>query len=205
MLLFCVVAFLHCDTAFSIPPTPAAADGAAGSNAADSANASLVNGTSPTASSRSPVDGHLSLPPPTVGWPLPVLERTDLGCAWAAPGHSSSHMGQVLKREATTGNHSGKMALALVGPLTPSGALQRDTTLASDLAPRSSAPLVWPSPKHVPAPALGRRPGVRTGLKLASGSPLKAPVLDSKVSLRQGDPGRGSAPWPHSIAWLSHW
>lgn len=147
------------------PPTPTAADGAAGSNAADSADTSLVNGTSPMASSRSRLDGRLSPPPPTLGLPLPVLDRTDLGCAWAALGQLSSHMGQALKREATTGESAwpgplaaAKMALAPVGPLTPQWSPEEGHTLGFRFGSQEAASHpTWPSPKHTPGPSLGKK------------------------------------------------
>lgn len=59
LLLFSIVT--HC---IFHPPNPTAADGAADSHAVDSANASLVNGTSPTGSARSSVGwASLSLTP----------------------------------------------------------------------------------------------------------------------------------------------
>lgn len=66
-------------TAFFIPPTPTAADGAAGSNAADSANTSLVNGTSPTPPPVSSLSRAMGAsPPPALSFPLPVRDGPDL-------------------------------------------------------------------------------------------------------------------------------
>ena len=153
------------------------------------------------ASARSRLDGRLSPPPPTLGLPLPVLDRTDLGCAWAALGQSSSHVGQALKREATTGESAphplaaAKMALAPGGPSTPSGAQKRDITLASDLTPKKQHPTRrGPLLSTFLAPAWGRRPGVRTWAEAGIWVPseVSSPWLEN--SLKAGGTQAGVQP-----------
>ena len=122
-----------------------------------------------------------------------------------------SHTGQVLKREATPG-HPAPLppAVVKVGPLIPSGAPKRDMTLASDLVPSPSLEAAslpaWPSPKHIPGPGLGEEgPGSGPGLRLASGSPVQAPVLDSNHSLEAGGPRPAFSSWAPPVAWLTHY
>lgn len=80
-------------------------------------------------------------------------------------------------------------------------------TLASDLVPSPSLEAAslpaWPSPKHIPGPGLGEEgPGSGPGLRLASGSPVQAPILDSNHSLEAGGPRPAFSSWapPCSMA-----
>lgn len=161
------------------------------------------------ASSRSRLDGRLSPPPPTLGLPLPVLDRTDLGCAWAALGQSPSHVGQALKREATTGKSAprrlaaAEVALAPVGPLTPSGAQKRDIPWASDLVPKKQHPTRrGPLLSTLLAPAWGRSPGVRTWAEAGVWVPAEgsSPQLENFLEAGGPRPGFSSLASPHSMA-----
>ena len=107
--------------AFFIPPTPTAADGAAGSNAADSANTSLVNGTSPTPPPGSSRSWAMGASPPQL-WAL--LSLFGMAQTWTCMGSSGtvvlSHTGHVLKREATPGQPARLPPAAVtVGALIP--------------------------------------------------------------------------------------
>lgn len=80
-------------------------------------------------------------------------------------------------------------------------------TFASDLVPSPSLEAAslpaWPSPKHIPGPGLGEEGlGSGPGLRLASGSPVQAPILDSNHSLEAGGPRPVFSSWapPCSMA-----
>jgi len=79
-----IIFFIHyCSVDSSHPSShpPSATDGAAGANATDNANASLVNGTSRTPSLFYLID----FSPGCVRFPLPFMKCTDVVCACDYP------------------------------------------------------------------------------------------------------------------------
>lgn len=80
LLLLFIGFFIHYYSVDSSHPSshpPSATDGAAGANATDNANASLVNGTSRTPSLFYLID----FSPDYIRFPLPFMNCTDVVCA----------------------------------------------------------------------------------------------------------------------------